>query len=96
MTRHYRLRDSAVDRLFTMSNAQPPWALSATDRESLIKAALDGQFPALIKLSALINFLPAREFSYCPYSHFRVGVSVLTTDGAIIRGCNVENAAFCV
>lgn len=36
----------------------------------------------------------AREYSYSPYSHFAVGAALLTSDGKIIRGCNVENSSF--
>ena len=36
----------------------------------------------------------ARKNSYCPYSGFAVGAALLTKDGAIYRGCNVENASF--
>ena len=36
----------------------------------------------------------ARERSYCPYSGFAVGAALLTADGRIYHGCNIENAAF--
>ncbi|XP_070784666.1 cytidine deaminase-like [Enoplosus armatus] len=36
----------------------------------------------------------AKEFSYCPYSQLRVGSALLTEDGRIFTGCNVENACF--
>ncbi|HEY0776442.1 MAG TPA: cytidine deaminase [Gemmatirosa sp.] len=36
----------------------------------------------------------AMEHAYAPYSRFRVGAALLTTDGTIASGCNVENAAF--
>ncbi len=36
----------------------------------------------------------AREQSYSPYSHFRVGAALLTASGKIYTGCNIENAAF--
>jgi cytidine deaminase len=36
----------------------------------------------------------AREMAYVPYSNFQVGAALLTKDGNIIRGCNVENASF--
>ena len=34
------------------------------------------------------------QFSYVPYSHFPVGAALLTEDGRVFTGCNVENAAF--
>lgn len=36
----------------------------------------------------------AKEFSYSPYSHFRVGAALLTKSGKIYTGCNIENAAY--
>ncbi len=32
--------------------------------------------------------------SYAPYSHFPVGAAILSTNGKIYAGCNVENAAY--
>ena len=32
--------------------------------------------------------------AYAPYSRFDVGVAVLTRDGTVIEGVNVENAAY--
>jgi cytidine deaminase len=42
----------------------------------------------------LAHAAAAAEGSYSPYSHFRVGAAILTDDGSIITGANVENAAF--
>ena len=36
----------------------------------------------------------ASAHAYCRYSRFRVGAAVLSRDGAIARGCNVENASY--
>lgn len=36
----------------------------------------------------------AMQRSYSPYSHFRVGACVLSEDGRVYTGCNVENASF--
>lgn len=36
----------------------------------------------------------AREFSYSPYSGYRVGAALLDKDGRIHTGCNIENAGY--
>lgn len=35
-----------------------------------------------------------KEKAYSPYSNYRVGAALLTKDGRIFVGCNVENAAY--
>ena len=36
----------------------------------------------------------ARELSYSPYSHFAVGAAVLTKDGRVFVGANIENSSY--
>lgn len=36
----------------------------------------------------------ARNFAYVPYSKFQVGAALLTKDGKVFHGCNIENAAY--
>jgi cytidine deaminase len=36
----------------------------------------------------------ARKKAYAPYSQFSVGAALLTAEGRIFSGCNVENATF--
>ena len=38
--------------------------------------------------------MEAREHSYSPYSHFMVGAALLSKDGKVFRGCNIENAGY--
>lgn len=43
----------------------------------------------LIKLA-----IKARENAYTPYSNFKVGAALLTSDNQIYLGCNIENGAY--
>lgn len=36
----------------------------------------------------------AMENSYAPYSHFPVGAALLSDDGRVWTGCNIENASY--
>jgi len=36
----------------------------------------------------------AKEYAYSKYSNFRVGAALLSTDGSIIKGANIENASY--
>lgn len=42
----------------------------------------------------IIEAIEARKLSYSPYSHFKVGAALLTNEGEVFRGCNIENASF--
>lgn len=38
--------------------------------------------------------LDARRNAYVPYSHYAVGAALLTEEGEIFPGCNIENASY--
>ncbi len=38
--------------------------------------------------------MAARENAHCKYSSFAVGAALLTMDGGLYTGCNVENASY--
>jgi len=35
-----------------------------------------------------------RENAHAPFSHFKVGAALETTEGDVVTGCNIENATF--
>ncbi len=48
-----------------------------------------------MNISILISkAIEMTNFSYVPYSHFHVGAALLTTDGTIYGGCNIENSSY--
>ena len=46
------------------------------------------------KKSLLSAAMEARKFSYAPFSHFQVGAALLSANGKIFTGCNIENSAY--
>lgn len=42
----------------------------------------------------LVNALDVQNNAYAPYSKFKVGAALLTENGNMYKGCNVENASF--
>ena len=47
-----------------------------------------------IKVTMIKMALEARKNSDSPYSHFQVGACLLTKEGRLYTGCNIENAAY--
>lgn len=45
-------------------------------------------------LALLQEATRAMSRAYCPYSHFAVGAALLTDDGVVFSGCNVENGSY--
>jgi cytidine deaminase len=49
----------------------------------------------LVDVNKLIqDAINARESAYVPYSKFKVGAALLSDDGIVYKGCNIENASF--
>lgn len=54
----------------------------------------NGELTEALRAELLAAAKEAQASAYAPYSNFPVGAAVLLSDGAIYRGCNVENASF--
>ena len=54
-----------------------------------------GDGPAAVTDADLLTLARlAMEQSYCPYSRYAVGAALLSADGRVFQGCNIENASF--
>ncbi|MBQ9550972.1 MAG: cytidine deaminase [Lachnospiraceae bacterium] len=52
------------------------------------------ELPAGIIDTLITKAHEMQQSSYCPYSGFAVGAALLTKEGRIYTGCNIENAAY--
>lgn len=64
--------------------------LDKNKHESLISREIDNN--TLNKVIAEAK--AAYHNAHAPYSNFHVGAAALTSSGAIVKGCNVENASY--
>ena len=55
----------------------------------MTRSPIEPYLPALRARAAEVM-----QQAHAPYSHFKVGAALLAADGAIIGGCNVENAGY--
>ena len=80
-----------------MSSPSMPQVISIDNKEHWLMEDKPVKIPKYVheNIPELINkCLESKNNSYSPYSKFRVGASLLTHDGKIYGGCNVENASY--
>lgn len=61
-----------------------------TEREQMERGQVDKEQTQDLISAAMAQL----ERAYAPYSHFKVGAALLTEEGRIYTGCNIENAAY--
>ena len=69
-----------------------------TDGESFLRESVSAA--ALLPCDALSDrelmelAVTAKSSAYTPYSHYQVGAALMTSEGEIFTGCNIENATY--
>jgi cytidine deaminase len=69
-------------------------SLSVEERQKLIQGAFDGKFSKNSNWTELMDNDLGRQGHYSPYSNFPVGAALLTEDGGIVKGANVDNTSY--
>ncbi len=110
LDRRWTSRHSAVDSRATELTRQLFWQIDdlvaapvregETEEIESVKFEIADDFgfresPMTIDYSRLLESArAARLNAFAPYSNFKVGAALLSTDGLIHTGCNVENATY--
>ncbi len=83
-----------------MSGKNFEYPMNNADRRAagngIMRSKRAGQGPEdmLMEWDSLVReAFSAREMAYAPYSGFAVGAALLTKEGKVFLGCNIENAA---
>ena len=69
-------------------------ATAAQASQRSVSRAGSAVSPAFTPAQLMAEAEIARTHAYAPYSRFRVGAALLTANGRVVHGCNVENASF--
>ncbi|VDB98882.1 unnamed protein product [Peniophora sp. CBMAI 1063] len=72
----------------------PPPSKLATSIAHPIMSASTWSISYPDKQKLISAAIAAKDGSYSPYSKFRVGAALLSADGQIIKGANIENASY--
>ena len=81
--RRTRTSETASDSVLATDVATAP------DMAELSKTEVETIINVLIEIAR-----NTRENAYAPYSDYKVGAALLTAEGTVYSGCNVENAAY--
>lgn len=60
----------------------------------MLSIPADKEIPAALIRKLRHRATLASKNAHCPYSHFPVGAAVLTNDGRVFSGANVENSSY--
>ena len=79
---HFRLVEP-LGSTFRTAQGKP------SDRPRAVTSGSDGSLPDIVHAAR-----NARDRAIAPFSDFKVGAAVETTDGRIVTGCNIENSTY--
>lgn len=68
--------------------------MNAGNKKIDMDAVRAGQMRAELAKEMIRTAIAQLAYSYTPYSGFRVGAALLSADGKMYTGCNIENAAY--